>query len=77
MKALLTLQKRRPVQRYLLPNSNNLQKRISENTLNSALKRMGYKDRLTGHGIRATISTAFYQFVGDRCGDGSYLIPMP
>ncbi|QDX96286.1 DUF4102 domain-containing protein [Pectobacterium carotovorum subsp. carotovorum] len=58
VKALLTLQKRRPVQRYLLPNCNNLQKRISENTLNSALKRMGYKDRLTGHGIRATISTA-------------------
>ncbi|ARA74865.1 integrase [Pectobacterium brasiliense] len=58
VKALLTLQKRRPAQRYLLPNCNNLQKRISENTLNSALKRMGYKDRLTGHGIRATISTA-------------------
>jgi len=31
---------------------------ISENTLNGALKRMGYKDQLTGHGIRATISTA-------------------
>ncbi|QZN96804.1 tyrosine-type recombinase/integrase [Symbiopectobacterium purcellii] len=58
VKALLTLQKRRPAQRYLLPNCNNLQKRISENTLNSALKRMGYADRLTGHGIRATISTA-------------------
>ncbi|KAA8995391.1 tyrosine-type recombinase/integrase [Affinibrenneria salicis] len=58
VKAFLTLQKRRPAQRYLLPNCNNLQKRISENTLNSALKRMGYADRLTGHGIRATISTA-------------------
>ena len=32
--------------------------RISESTLNAALKRMGYKDQLTGHGIRATISTA-------------------
>src|SRR5690606_38776844 len=31
---------------------------ISENTLNAALKRMGYEDQLTGHGIRATISTA-------------------
>jgi integrase len=31
---------------------------ISENTLNSGLRRMGYKDKLTGHGIRATISTA-------------------
>ncbi|WP_034017070.1 tyrosine-type recombinase/integrase, partial [Pseudomonas aeruginosa] len=33
-------------------------KRISENTLNAALKRMGYEDQLTGHGIRGTISTA-------------------
>lgn len=31
---------------------------ISENTLNDALKRMGYKDKLTGYGIRATISMA-------------------
>lgn len=35
-----------------------MKKRISENTLNVALKRMGYKDQLTGHGIRGTISTA-------------------
>src|SRR5690606_1915781 len=32
--------------------------RISENTLNGALKRMGYQERLTGHGIRGTMSTA-------------------
>ncbi|MFF9915930.1 tyrosine-type recombinase/integrase, partial [Streptomyces sp. NPDC013457] len=30
----------------------------SENTRNTAISRMGYKGRLTGHGIRATISTA-------------------
>ncbi len=34
---------------------------MSENTLNHALKRMGYKDRLTGHGIRGTISTALHE----------------
>ncbi|MGP4959026.1 tyrosine-type recombinase/integrase [Pseudomonas helleri] len=34
------------------------QEMISENTLNTAISRMGYKGRLTGHGIRATISTA-------------------
>ncbi|MBI0561370.1 tyrosine-type recombinase/integrase [Pectobacterium parmentieri] len=55
---LLVLQKYRPAQRYLLAHRNNLQKRISENTLNGALKRMGYADQLTGYGIRATISTA-------------------
>ncbi len=48
----------RPAQRYLLSHRSDLTERISENTLNGALKRMGYKDQLTGHGIRATISTA-------------------
>jgi len=48
----------RPAQRYLLPSYSNLKQRISENTLNGALHRMGYANRLTGHGIRATISTA-------------------
>jgi len=42
----------------LLPQTSNLKQRISENTLNGALHRMGYANRLTSHGIRATISTA-------------------
>lgn len=45
-------------QKYLLSHYSDPARYISENTLNSALKRMGYKDRLTGHGIRATLSTA-------------------
>lgn len=52
------LDAKRPAQRYLLPHRSDLKERISENTLNAALKRMGYKDQLTGHGIRATLSTA-------------------
>ncbi len=48
----------RPAQRYLLPHRSDLKMRISENSLNAALKRMGYDGVLTGHGIRATISTA-------------------
>ncbi|MEL7551406.1 integrase arm-type DNA-binding domain-containing protein [Pseudomonas protegens] len=48
----------RPAQRHLLAHCSDLKKRISENTLNAALKRMGYDDQLTGHGIRGTISTA-------------------
>jgi integrase len=55
---LLMLMRRRPAQRYLLAARDCLKNKISENTLNGALKRMGYRDRLTGHGIRATISTA-------------------
>lgn len=48
----------KPAQLHLLAHRSDLKKRISENTLNAALKRMGYEDRLTGHGIRGTISTA-------------------
>ncbi|MFK0344169.1 tyrosine-type recombinase/integrase [Pseudomonas asiatica] len=47
-----------PAQRHLLAHRSDLSKRISENTLNSALRRMGFADKLTGHGMRATISTA-------------------
>jgi integrase len=47
-----------PAQRYLLPHRSDPLKRISENTLNGGLHRMGYQDQLTGHGIRATLSTA-------------------
>lgn len=56
------LERVKPAQRYLLAHRSDLTKRISENTLNGALKRMGYKDLLTGHGIRATISTALNEF---------------
>lgn len=48
----------KPAQRYLFRHDSDLKKRISENTLNGALKRMGYQERLTGHGIRGTMSTA-------------------
>ena len=47
-----------PGQRYLFAKRGDLADRISENTVNGALKRLGYKGRLTGHGIRATLSTA-------------------
>ncbi|WP_436835285.1 tyrosine-type recombinase/integrase [Bordetella bronchiseptica] len=52
------LERVKPAQHYMLPQRSDLKKRISENTLNGALKKMGYQNRLTGHGIRATLSTA-------------------
>ena len=52
------LEQVKPAQRYLLAHRSDLKARISENTLNAALKRMGYEGLLTGHGIRATLSTA-------------------
>lgn len=48
----------KPAQRYLFAHASDLNERISENTINGALKRLGYESQLTGHGIRGTISTA-------------------
>ncbi len=44
--------------KLLIGGRNEPTKPISGNTVNNALRRMGYEDQLTGHGIRATISTA-------------------
>lgn len=49
----------KPAQRFLFRHDGDLKKRMSENTLNSALKRMGYRDLLTGHGIWATIYNVY------------------
>lgn len=48
----------KPAQKYLFPSALRLTDRVSENTVNFALKRMGFDGRLTGHGLRATMSTA-------------------
>jgi len=45
-------------QRYLLSSRSDPRQTTSENTINGALKRLGFKGRLTGHGIRGTLSTA-------------------
>lgn len=43
---------------FLFPSARNWRKPMSENTLNAALKRMGYgSDKITAHGFRATFST--------------------
>nr|WP_244253747.1 site-specific integrase [Burkholderia multivorans] len=52
------LEQFKPAQHYLIPHDWDIKGQMSENTLNNALKRMGYRDLLTGHGIRGTISTA-------------------
>lgn len=45
-------------QKYVFAGVAQLMGRMSESTVNFALKRMGYDGRLTGHGLRATLSTA-------------------
>lgn len=48
-------------QRYLFPHASDLKLRMSENTVNMAIKRLGYDTLLTGHGIRGTMSTALHE----------------
>jgi len=44
--------------RYLFPSLRSVQRPMSENTLNAALRRMGYTgEEMTSHGFRATFST--------------------
>ncbi|WP_223535386.1 tyrosine-type recombinase/integrase [Pseudomonas sp. GL-B-16] len=44
--------------KLLIAGRNEPTRPISDNSVNAAMRRMGYEDQLTGHGIRATISTA-------------------
>lgn len=44
--------------KLLFTGRNEPSKVMSENTINVAIKRLGYQGKLTGHGIRGTISTA-------------------
>ena len=41
----------------LFPGQQNTDRPMSENTINKALRLMGYKDRQTGHGFRHLLST--------------------
>lgn len=44
--------------KLLFPGNRSIQRPISENTLNAALRRMGYtKEQMTAHGFRGTAST--------------------
>ena len=46
---------------YAFAGRNNPSIMMSENTVNQAIKSIGLDGKLTGHGIRGTISTALYE----------------
>ena len=46
---------------YLLPSRNDPAKPMNPNTINQVLYRMGYAGKLSGHGFRATASTALHE----------------
>ncbi|MEZ5585231.1 MAG: tyrosine-type recombinase/integrase [Candidatus Competibacteraceae bacterium] len=48
--------------RYLFPSVRSLSRPMSENTVNGALRRLGYdKDEMTGHGFRSMASTILHE----------------
>ena len=48
--------------RYLFPSVRTVDRPISENTVNAALRRLGYsKDEMTGHGFRSMASTLLHE----------------
>jgi len=48
--------------RYLFPSIRTTSRPMSENTINAALRRMGFeKTEMTGHGFRAMASTLLYE----------------
>lgn len=51
---------------YLFPSRSNAHKPISNNTLNMALKRMGYENRQTPHGFRHIASSNWNKHFSDR-----------
>lgn len=59
--AIAILQELRPLTgsgRYVFPSTRSAQRPMSENTVNGALRRLGYsKDEMTGHGFRSIAST--------------------
>lgn len=48
--------------RYIFPSIRSAARPMSENTINGALRRMGYeKDEMTGHGFRSMASTLLHE----------------
>jgi len=48
--------------KYVFPSERSYSRPMSENTVNAALRRMGYtKDELTGHGFRSMASTLLHE----------------
>jgi integrase len=51
--------------KYVFPNHYDPKKHANKETMNTALKRMGFKDRTTAHGLRTLASTILNEQVFD------------
>jgi integrase len=48
--------------KYLFPSTRSIQRCMSDNTINAALRRLGYEsDEMTGHGFRSMASTILHE----------------
>jgi len=61
LRILQDIKEKAEVSNYLFPCVTSIKRPMSENTVNMALKRMGYKDRHTAHGFRSTASTILHE----------------
>src|SRR3546814_5402752 len=70
LQALAILDELRPVTgegSYLFPGLRTAARPMSENTVNAALRRLGFdRDTMTGHGFRATARTILDEVLGIR-----------
>lgn len=58
LEIIATLEHDASLSRFLFPSLRSANRPMSENTINGALRRLGYaKDEMTGHGFRAMAST--------------------
>lgn len=61
LEALDTLHSLSGASEFLFPGDRNPKKPMSNMTILGALKRMGYKGRMTGHGFRGLASTILHE----------------
>ena len=61
VEVLATIHELRGLSGLLFPGERNHDKPMSNNTILSALKRMGYAGRMTGHGFRGVASTILHE----------------
>ncbi len=61
VKLLESIKRMTPARDFLFPNQRNPKASASSQTANMVLKRIGYKDKLVAHGLRALATTTLYE----------------
>ena len=66
LQILKEIEKFKSGSKYLFYSSSSQIRCISENTINHALHKMGYKNKHTGHGFRAMFSTIAHEHISEH-----------